>query len=127
MTCSVTLRCYARRYVTRLALTQHVTLNLFQGLFYKLRFFTSFRMTIFECNSFNALHLLYLLHSPYSLSQCLYHITDFIASIMPVGSAKFFPAISKAVPCPGEVLTTSKPIVILTVFDPATVFIGINP
>ena len=51
----------------------------------------------------------------------------FIASIMPAGSAIFLPAMSNAVPCPGEVLIISSPIVILTVLSAATVFIGINP
>ena len=49
-------------------------------------------------------------------------ITSLIAAIIPSGDAIFLPAISNAVPCPGEVLTISKPIVILTVLSPATVF-----
>ena len=53
--------------------------------------------------------------------------TALIAAIIPVSSAIFLPAISNAVPCPGDVRIMSSPIVIFTVSAPATVFIGIRP
>ena len=50
-----------------------------------------------------------------------------IASIMEEASALFFPAMSKAVPCAGEVRTNGRPIVRLTNFRKYKVLTGISP